>query len=212
MSTELVHFVPTLSSESALLRLDLGCGKTPCSGYEGVDLISSAAEHKVDLFKFPYPWADNTAEAINCSHFIEHIPAREIEERDIRGTNGHRQTEKFLGQDMLFAFFDECYRILIPGGKLVVVAPAATSDRAFQDPTHRRFINQNTFLYMNLEMRKMLEVEHYNVLCDFDYAVVPIVPNEIGLLHPEAAARRFKESWNVVMDWRVDLTSKKKPI
>lgn len=209
-----------LAPEPQCLKLDLACGQTPKEGFEGVDLYAPEAKHKVDLWKFPLPWADNSVDEIWCSHFVEHLPAREVEERDLardprdEGPEGwwYRNPEAawgMVGQDFLFAFFDECWRILKPGGVMTVVVPNARSSRAFQDPTHRRFIVAETFGYLLKEWRQLNKLDHYRVRCDFASNVVPIIPGEMALLHPEAQARRFNENWNTVLDWQATLTAQK---
>ncbi|MBF0556598.1 MAG: hypothetical protein HQK96_18930, partial [Nitrospirae bacterium] len=118
----------------------------------------------------------------------------------------HNGVEK----DTLFAFFDECYRILKPDGIITIITPCARSNRGFQDPTHRRFIVSETFLYMSEEWRKINKLDHYNVSCNFGISVNHSMPTEIGLLHPEAQTRRFNENWNTIYDWMATLKSLKK--
>jgi hypothetical protein len=192
------------------IKLDLGCGQNPREGFEGVDLYGDKAKHKVDLFKFPWPFADNSIEEINCSHFLEHIPAREVEPRDLieepRGPSGFCASPAYaavnlVGQDMLFAFMDECYRILKPECWMNVVVPSGRSNRAFWDPTHRRFFMQETFLYFSREWRKSQALDHYRVACNFGVDVNHSMPQEEGLRHPDAQAQRFLMNWNVTVDW-----------
>jgi hypothetical protein len=74
------------------------------------------------------------------------------------------------GKDLFFKFFDEVHRILIPGGKIQVIAPYYNNMRCWQDPTHRRAITDATFLYLNKGWREANKLSHYNVDCDFDCA------------------------------------------
>lgn len=188
------------------LRLDFGSGQSPKEGFEGVDLYAPEVRHRVDLWKFPLPWEDNSVEEIHCSHFLEHLPMREVGLGDLRNQD---VTSEFLGKDFLFAFMDECFRILKPGGKMHVVVPNARCDRAFQDPTHRRFFVEYTFGYFLADWRKANLLDHYRVKCNFNSNVVPIIPIELSLLNPEAQARRFRENWNTVLDWSATLTAEK---
>jgi hypothetical protein len=194
------------------LKLDLGCGLVPKDGFEGVDLRGDKAKHKVDLFKFPWPFADGSVEEIHCSHLVEHIPAREIEDHDLvipqsnpsalpllGGVSGVR--EKFLGQDMLFAFFDECYRILQPDGWMTVIVPSGRSSRAFMDPTHRRFLMQETFLYLSAEWRHLNSLQHYRVACNFGIDVGHSMPEQEGMRSQDAQATRVMHYWNTTVDW-----------
>lgn len=199
----------SLAKEEPQLRLDLACGQTPAEGYEGVDLNAPNAKHKVDLFKFPFPWADGSVDEINCSHFIEHIPLRDVVESDLHEDCPIELMQDFLGKDMLFAFMDECWRILKPGSHMHIQVPAATSTRAFQDPTHRRFIVQDTFYYFAKAWRTAQKLDHYRVKCDFGFNAIPTVLTEETIYAPEVQQRRFKDCWNVVLDWKVDLQANK---
>ena len=146
-------------------RLDFGCGKRPKDGFLGVDNNpSSHAVYIADLLKFPFIWRDSSVDEIRCEHFIEHIPAREVGEGDLT-IFGNRQD--MIGQDMFFAFFDECYRVLRPDSPITLIWPALQSSRAFKDPTHRRFIPMETMAYLNLEWRMKNDLSHYHVNCDF---------------------------------------------
>ena len=198
-----------------LVRLDLACGQTPQEGFEGVDLYSEQAKHKVDLLKFPWPWADNSVDEVFCSHFIEHIPAREVEMRDLRKCNGsaeaggidglNEDVTRFLGQDMFFAFFDELWRVMKNESFATIICPTARSSRGFQDPTHRRFIMCETFAYLWKDWRFVNNLDHYNVRCNLLSEVNFIVDKEMNLLNDEAKTRRFKESWNVIHDWHAKM-------
>ena len=215
--------VPTLAAPTTGFKLDLGAGQNPREGFEGVD-IYPGAKHVVDLLKFPWPFADESVDELHCSHFAEHIHAREIEERDISAMHPDVGTiapdarlavfsarcEKFVGQDMFLAFFDECYRILKKDAFMTVIVPALRSNRAFQDPTHRRFIPAETFLYLAAEWRKQNKLDHYRVKCNFGVNVNPTIPQELGLLSAEHQSRRINESWNCVFDFHAAL--KKLPL
>lgn len=200
-----------------LLKLDLGSANRPKEGFESVDFHHPDAQHKVNLWKFPLPWADNSVEQINCSHFLEHLPAREVEWHDMADCEGVEVWEPrqdlfrktFLGKDFLGAFMQECWRILIPGGDMFVTVPNARCNRAFQDPTHRRFFVAETFLYFAKEWRDAQGLSHYLSDCDFGVNVAPIIPNELALLSDAAQARVFNECWNTVLDWYAQLKCKK---
>ena len=184
------------AASPSLIKLDLGCGLNPREGFEGVDLYGDKAKHKVDLFKFPWPFVDNSVDEIACSHLLEHIPAREVEERDLSGDD-----KSYLGADMLFAFMDECWRIMKVGAWMNVVIPSGRSDRAFWDPTHRRFLMQVTFLYFAEGWRIINGLEHYRVSCNFGADVGHTQPQEEGLRAPEVQAERLRTLWNVTADW-----------
>ena len=191
-----------LATPTETLKLDLGCGQNPREGFEGVDLYGDKAKHKVNLFKFPWPFKDNSVDEISASHFLEHIPAREVEHRDLSGLSGTKSTEdELIGKDMLFAFMDECHRIMKVDGWMHVVVPSGRSNRAFWDPTHRRFFMQETFLYFSAEWRKLNGLDHYRAKCNFGVDVTHSLPQEESLRSADAQAQRFQNFWNVTVDW-----------
>lgn len=186
------------------IKLDLGCGQNPKEGFEGVDLYGDKATHKVDLFKFPWPFKDNSISEIHASHLLEHVPAREVEFRDLMGGDG--ADDSYVGADMLFAFMDECWRIMKPDTWMTVIVPSGRSNRAFWDPTHRRFFMQETFLYFARAWRKQNGLDHYRVKCNFGLDVTHSMPNEEGLRSQDVQTERFKTLWNVTVDWMARLT------
>lgn len=190
-------------------RLDLACGQTPREGFEGVD-IWPGAQHQVNLQTYPWPFADESVLELYCSHYIEHIPMEYVrveEQVDFDGLGGrrfvtiHELFDSAGAKDALFAFFDECYRILVPDGTLTIVVPSHRNDRAFQDPTHRRFITAQTFAYMNEKWRRDVRLDHYNVNCNFIGEANPTIPEELALRFPETAQNKMQKEWNTVIDW-----------
>lgn len=114
---------------AAPLKLDFGCGKSPREGFEGVDVIDFGQKWKVDLVKqkhfndgsmdgswkyLPWPWPNASVSEAHTSHFIEHLTGLER-----------------------VHFWNELYRVLVPGGKCQVIAPDFSSGRAYGDPTHQ---------------------------------------------------------------------------
>jgi hypothetical protein len=109
---------------------------------------------------------------------------------------------------MLFCFIDEVYRILKKGGKATLIFPNALSIRAFQDPTHRRFIPATTAYYFSAEWRKINKLDHYNVQCDFDFQVGEAINGNWVNRSQEAKVFANAHSWNVIDDLYFILTKK----
>lgn len=186
--TQPVIIAPPLATR----KLDLACGQSCREGFEGVD-IWKGAQHVWDLMQFPWPFEDNSVEELHCSHFVEHIP----------------QYPLINGKNPFFAFFDECYRILIPGGWMTVIVPNAFSNGGFQDPTHTRYIVAQSFLYLSKEWLTGNKLEHYNSECNFGIDVAPIVSSDMNLKHQEAQMRMMNNEVNQVHAWQARLKSLK---
>jgi hypothetical protein len=212
---------PPIASPPVTRKLDLASGQSPREGFEGVD-IWDGAQHVVDLQSYPWPFEDASVAELNCSHYIEHIPmvmvdlGRTCTTCGDLGVNvnvcgvchGYGVIPTGKHKDALFAFFDECYRILVPDGWLFITVPAHRNDRAFQDPTHRRFITQVTFAYMNEQWRRDNRLDHYNVDCNFIGECNPVVDTALTLRHPDVANQRIIHQWNTVIDWTARLQKK----
>jgi hypothetical protein len=56
------------------VKLNLGCGRDVKQGYVNVDINDGPGITKVDLSKFPWPWADGCASEVLMYDFLEHFP------------------------------------------------------------------------------------------------------------------------------------------
>lgn len=219
-----------VSSPPVTRKLDLASGQSPRQGFEGVD-VWPGAKHVVNLQHYPWPFEDESVLELNCSHYIEHIPMHYVAGRPCRpclglglelsGPRLRDSLDRPVGplcricggtgrepKEALFAFFDECWRILVPDGWLHIVVPAHRSDGAFQDPTHRRFITAQTFAYMNEDWRRANRLDHYNVDCNFIGGCDPIVDRELTLRVAETAQKMMQHEWNRVISWQARLQKK----
>ena len=81
------------------LRLHLGCGGNHIDGYVNIDWRKTAATDLVcDIRKLPYP--NNSVEVIETYHVIEHLQIHDL--------------PKVL---------KEWYKVIVPGGKLIIECP-----------------------------------------------------------------------------------------
>lgn len=107
------------AEDNDLQCLDLG-GRIGCpEGYESVDLLD--ADYIQDLNK-PWCFADDSVGVLRAYHVLEHL-------------------------DDPIHFFNEAYRVLAPGGFLLIEVPSVNGAGAFGDPTHKKFFNLLTFEY-----------------------------------------------------------------
>ena len=126
--------------------LDFGCGSNLCSPeFIGVDIAKTeAATLVMDLEKYPWKIESNSVDAINMTHYFEHVSDP-------------------------FKFMNECYRILKDEGQISIISPYYSSVRAFQDPTHKTAVSEMSFLYYNKEWRVANKLDHYPLSCNFNY-------------------------------------------
>ncbi len=167
------------------LKLDIACGKNKKPGFIGVD-IWDGADIVANLEKFPWPFEDNSVDAIFCSHYIEHTPD-------------------------LISFANELHRILKVGAKAEIIAPYYSSIRAWQDPTHLRAISENTFLYFNKGWREINRLDHYPIVSDFDFEYSYIIDPAWRGKNDDELKFAIKHYINVVSDIHTILTKRKLP-
>ena len=114
------------STQSILQRtpivLDLGCGPNKRTGSYGIDVRAQKGVDVVCDLEREFPLRSNCADVVRLSHVIEHM-------------------------NNLIGVMEEVYRICRPGAVVQVVVPYYTSRGAFRDPTHVRYITEDTFQY-----------------------------------------------------------------
>jgi predicted SAM-dependent methyltransferase len=189
-----------------LIGLDLGCGQNKVTKENmmqqmnvvvdevwGVDFvpIPGSENHIVhNLTHFPYPFEDNSVDAIFSSHFAEHL-------------DGFERAK----------FMDECWRILKPGGKMRLIHPYYKSVRAVQDFTHKwPPISENSYLYWDRNWRAANGLTHgyYELKCDYEFNIYYTWQDAVwGNKNEETRNYAVNHYFNVVADMIVDL--KKRP-
>jgi SAM-dependent methyltransferase len=124
----------TLGSEAEVLTatpvsirqlpvLDVGCGLNKHPGAIGLDRNPHArADVIADLDHVPFPFRDGSFREVRATHVIEHVA-------DVIRT------------------IEEFYRLLAPGGLLIIVTPHYTDFSSFCDPTHRWHLNSFSLRY-----------------------------------------------------------------
>lgn len=186
-----------------VIGLELGCGQNkqtaeffqnqmqvPVTKVIGVDFADVDGVDVVhNLTEFPYPFEDESVDAIFSSHFLEHLDGFER-----------------------MKFFDECYRILKPKGKIRCVHPYYKSVRAIQDPTHKfPPISENSYLYWNKDWRVANKLTHgvYDLKSDFDFTIGYTWQDE-KWANKNEETRNFaiNHYFNVIADLIVDLVKK----
>jgi hypothetical protein len=171
--------------DRAHLRLDLACGQHPREGFTGVDLRPPDGALQCDLFDTPWPFDENTAGEVHCSHFVEHVPD-------------------------LIGFMNEMWRVMADGARATLIHPYQHSNRAWQDPTHVRALNEVSWQYYDEDWRRIQSLDHYPITCDFKIVDIQAVVAEDWREVPEKD-RRFamRHYVNVVDDLIVVLEAHK---
>lgn len=139
-------------------KLDLGSGPVPREGYVGVDRVLAERVVVHDLTVIPWPWQDESIEALASSHCIEHLPERS----HIVMSPG---LEAYFVRDALVTFFEEAWRICQSGALFQLRWPAPFHPEtgrpvlgAWMDPTHYRHIPAETLVHFSRAGRQALGV------------------------------------------------------
>jgi len=107
------------------MKLNLGGALNPEDGYVNVDIVDGVGVDVVwDLTRHPWPWDDGAINEIRAFELVEHLPA-------------------------LVPFLDECWRVLQPGGRLIVRTANPLTENAWRDPTHVRPYTRESFYYFD---------------------------------------------------------------
>lgn len=84
------------------------------------------ADVLADLDRFPYPFCDNSFDALQAIHVIEHL------------------------SDVVRAL-EEFHRLVRSGGRVTIVTPHYTDFSSFCDPTHRWHLNSFSLRYFGAD-------------------------------------------------------------
>lgn len=152
-----------IAEEERRAMLNLGCGRVllPCAKPKHHWLVDDniyryphwlnvdrsdnvGADEVTDLFKYPWPWADNAFCGALLSHIVEHIPHRI--ETLIFKTDRTNELESL--PDGFYAFFAELWRVLEPDTVVHILAPSPWSFGFYADPSHTRPIVPMSFDYL----------------------------------------------------------------
>ena len=117
-----------------LLKIDLGCGGGKQDGFLGADAIEFPGVDFVTDLRLRWPWKDESVAEARSAHFLEHL------------TNLDGKNERVH-------FFNELYRVLVPGGTCALILPHWCSNRYYGDPTHKEPFSEMGFYYLARDWR-----------------------------------------------------------
>ena len=180
-------------SRSKTVKLNLGCGQRQIEGFQGVDIApGEGVDHVVDLFQYPWPFAERSVSEVICSHLIEHIP--------------HYRPE-YEGVDGFWMFFNELHRIMRKGAIATFHCPYFKGDRAFWDPSHTRYIHEMNFSYLSPAWMEANGLQHYPITANFEIVTIEGtgIPEKIMNRNAEYQAEARDYYWNYMTDLVVKL-------
>ena len=129
--------INALINEMSGIRLDIGCGQNKQDGFVGLDVRELPGVEIVhDVNVHPWPLPDECVLVAMCSHLVEHIPPTVI-------------TPDGSTRFPFVEFMDELWRVMKPGGKVMISHPHGTSQGFLQDPTHVNSLNEATWAYFD---------------------------------------------------------------
>ena len=134
------------------MKIELGCGKAPTSGYVHHDPRRHSAHVDIvhDLENVPWPWPGESWDEILGLDVFEDLHL------------------------MPAAWLQECHRILKPGGMLRLRVPIFGSPWHLMDPTHVRGFHPLNFDYFILRGGLYAKYGHYYFDFAFSHGTVRI--------------------------------------
>ena len=154
--------------------VDLGCGTSKVSGAIGIDRLSHPGVNIICDFETSLPLKSDSVDTLHASHVIEHIAN-------------------------LIPFMEEIYRVCKPGALVYITSPYYTSRGAYRDPTHVRFIAEDTFPYFQ-------DPTPYGIKTNFQVQRIHYKYRTIFRVFPELIRKIFrKHLWNVADELSVVL-------
>lgn len=124
-----------------LTKLHLGCGAKRLEGYVNVDKYGDAADQRVDLEAFPWPWETSSVGEVVLIHVLEHLGG---------------DPETFRG------IIQEIYRVCAPGAVVKIVVPHPRHDNFIGDPTHVRPITPQLLTLFDAELCRQWQAAGYS--------------------------------------------------
>lgn len=107
--------------------------------------VQPGIDRVIDLFRYPWPIADNSFDGALLTHIIEHVPHEVRAVKNMTSSEAARFDRLAQAQDGYYAFFAELWRVLTPGAVAHILSPYAFSSGAVTDPSHTRYITEHTF-------------------------------------------------------------------
>ena len=220
MEQKLIDLFESRKKDYGKVVLDLACGARKAGDEKiGIDAVYfTGVDYIMDLQVYPWPIDSGSVDELYSSHYVEHIKhdnvALDLVEIANRSNSWDEfkqglNAESFLQpKDGFVKFMEEAYRILKPGGKFKVIVPYYANRRAFQDPTHVRFMAETSFGYLNKQWRQFANIPQYDINCDFDMENYYQISNELTLKSEIVRKDMLEHDLNVIDDLIVDMVKR----
>ena len=120
------------------MKLNMGCGKQKLPDYINVDAYAYCKpDLQFDLETFPWPWEDNSVDAVLFQQSLEHMGA---------------STPVFL------KLMQELYRVCKNGAEVNIIVPHPRCDSFIGDPTHVRIITPQILKLFDKQLNDEWEI------------------------------------------------------
>jgi len=120
------------------MKINLGAGADIRHGYINHDIVQlSGIDIVHDLNIYPWPWIDASVDEFVAKDLLEHL-------------------------NDFMAAMEEIYRIMKPGGILLITVPYWNSVSCHADPTHRRGFHELTFRFFDPKSPYCKERHYYS--------------------------------------------------
>ena len=158
--------------------LDIGCGSHKRSGTVGIDRRALPGVNVVCDFEKALPFRDGSVVGAYSIHSIEHL-------HDLN------------------SFMEELYRVCAPRAKIFIKTPYYASRKAFVDPTHVRFMTEESFEYFK-------SPNYYGLKTNFRTVSIEYNMRKPFKFFPSYFQKRFRRYlWNVCEEMTVVLETVK---
>jgi len=185
------------------MKLNLGCGYHKRSGFVNVDVREECLpDVALDLERTPWPWGNDSAEAVVFVHSLEHMGG---------------------DPEVFREMIRELYRVCRNGAEVLVQVPHPRHDDFITDPTHVRAITPATLGHLsrrnNIEWLKSGAANtplaiYWNV--DFEIRKIKYLVDEPyrsqlakAELSPEQLQQLSRERNNVIREISISLVAVK---
>lgn len=162
------------------IRLHIGAGERKREGFVNIDILPLSGVDIVCDLNGTLPLEDNSVIEVYGEHILEHI-------------------ENFV------PLMGELYRVCNDGAVLNFRIPYYTSESAFKDPTHRRFICERTFSYFSRKAQKDEGLPQYSLPFDFEILGFAYLYHKRWFALPFLRTILKRYCWNVVKTMHISL-------